>query len=487
MAVAQDINEVFRGGGRSVEFLDRINKASIVMLAETGIVPRPVAQAIAKGIAEVIAQERGVTAPGRRDLSDAPRRSADYLDYEPRLVAAVGQDASRLHTGRSRQDIASAIARMNLRDGLLQELEALAAARGKLLAVAARHTGTIIPAYTHGVQAQPTTFAHYLHALAAALGRQVERLRQAYARVNRNPLGAAALATSSFPLDRGRLAALLGFEGLVENAYDANHLAPVDSALEVAGALAIAAVQVGQFAQDIHTQYAEPEPWFVLAAGELTGVSSIMPQKRNPAVLEQLRAQASILLGEMNTVLLVSHNNRTGMFDYRMYDPIPCARALQVFRLFQQVVEGIVVNKERALAEVRAEYSTTTEIADALAQRADVPFRTGHHFASKLTDYGRGKGLKLGDIPYAEAARLYRAETKQAFPLSEKEFAEVISPEYMVFGRKGTGGPQLSEMNRMLAAEREAFAAETAWLKATNDKLAAADAGLESAFNALAR
>jgi argininosuccinate lyase len=477
MAIAQDINEVFRGGGRSVEFLDRINKASIVMLAETGIVPRPVAASIAKGIAEVMANER----------SGAPRRSADYLDYEPRLVAAVGEDASRLHTGRSRQDIASAIARMNLRDGLLKELDAIVAARGKLLAVAARHTETIIPAYTHGVQAQPTTFAHYLHALAAALGRQVERMLQAYARVNRNPLGAAALATSSFPLDRNRLAALLGFEGLVENAYDANHLAPVDSALEVAGALAIAAVQVGQFAQDIHAQYAEAQPWFVLGPGELTGVSSIMPQKRNPAALEQLRAQASIMLGEMNTVLLVAHNNRTGMFDYRMYDPVPCARALQVFKLLQQVVEGIVVNKDRALAEVRADYSTTTEIADALAQKAGVPFRTGHHFASKLTDYGRGKGLRLADIPYAEAARLYREETKQAFPLGEKDLAEVISAEYMVFGRKGTGGPQLPEMNRMLAAERDAVAAESAWLEAATGHLSRADAALEQAFSALAR
>src|SRR5687768_14310663 len=120
-----DINEVFRGGGRSVEFLDQINKASIVMLDETGIVPHPVAGAIAKGIARVIAQER-----------ESPRqRSADYLDYEPGLTAVVGSDASRLHSGRSRQDIASAIARMNLRDGLLKALEALATARDKLLAV----------------------------------------------------------------------------------------------------------------------------------------------------------------------------------------------------------------------------------------------------------------------------------------------------------------------------------------------------------------
>jgi argininosuccinate lyase len=472
-----DINAVFRGGGRSVEFLDQINKASIVMLDETGIVPHGVAASIARGIAQVIGQERD--AP--------PRASADYLDYEPRLTAVAGPDASRLHTGRSRQDIASAIARMNLRDGLLAQLEAIAAAREALLAVAGRHVETIIPAYTHGVQAQPTTFAHYLHAYAAALGRQTERLQQAWPRINRNPLGAAALATSSFPLDRARLAVLLGFDGLVENAYDANHLAPVDSAMEVAAALAIAAVQMGQLAQDIHAQYAEPAPWFMLATGELTGVSSIMPQKRNPAALEQLRAQASILLGDMHTVSLLAHNARSGMFDYRMYDPVPSTRALQVIKLFRQVVEGIVVNTARALEEVKADYSTTTEIADALMQRADVAFRIGHHFASELTDYGRGKSLRLHEIPHAEAARLYQAQTGQPFPLSAAEFAQVISAEHMVFGRKGAGGPQPAEVERMLAAERERVSAEREWLKARAANLARADDTRERAFAALAR
>jgi argininosuccinate lyase len=475
-AGAMDINEVFRGGGRSVEFLDQINKASIVMLNAVAIIPRPVAARIAGGIAEVIAQER----------ESSPRRFADYLDYEPRLTAVMGPDASRLHTGRSRQDIASTIARMNLRDGLLQELEALVSAREALLALASRHTETIIPAYTHGVQAQPTTFAHYLHALAAALGRQAERLQQAYQRINRNPLGAAALATSRFPIDRERLAELLGFEGLVENAYDANHLAPVDSALDVASALAIAAVQIGQFAQDIHAQYSEPAPWFMLATGALTGVSSIMPQKRNPAALEQLRAQASILLGEMQTVFLIAHNIRTGMFDYRSYDPVPCARPLQVFRLLRQVVDGMVVNKERALAEVEADYSTTTEIADALLQESDVPFRIGHHFASKLTDYGRAQGLKLHEIAYAAAARIYESDTKQAFPLSESAFRNVISAEHVVFGRKGIGGSQRSEMKRMLEQERAAVAAEAAWLKERSARLARAQVTLDDAFAILA-
>jgi argininosuccinate lyase len=472
-----DINEVFRGGGRSVEFLDRINKASIVMLAECGIVPQPLAARIARGIAQVIAQQR--TLP--------PQRSADYLDYEPRLIAVAGAEASRLHTGRSRQDIASTIARMNLRDGLLKECEALTVGREKLLAVADRHQETIIPAYTHGVQAQPTTFAHYLLALAGALGRQTERLRQAYQRINRNPLGTAALATSSFALDRQRLAALLGFQGLVDNAYDANHFAPVDASLDVAGALAIAAVQLGQFAQDIHAQYSEPVPWFMLATGELTGVSSIMPQKRNPAALEQLRAQSSIMLGEMQTVSLIAHNTRTGMFDYRSYDPVPSARPLQVFKLFQQIIDGIVVNKERALAEVQADYSTTTEIADALLQRAAVPFRVGHHFASQLTDWGRSHGLKLHEIPYAQAAQIYQADTRLEFPLSEAGFAEAISAEYMVFGRKGTGGPQLAEVNRMLGETRASVSADLVWLKDCNEHLTRAQASLDTSFAALAR
>jgi argininosuccinate lyase len=212
-----------------------------------------------------------------------------------------------------------------------------------------------------------------------------------------------------------------------------------------------------------------------------------MPQKRNPAALEQLRAQASMMVGDMQTVFLIAHNNRTGMFDYRSYDPVPCARPLQVFRLFQQVVDGIVVNKARALAEVRADYSTTTEIADALSQKADVPFRIGHHFASKLTDYGRGRGLELHAIPYAEAARLYEEQTTQAFPLSEADFAEAISAEYMVFGRKGVGGPQPAEVNRMLGSEREAVAAGSRWLEGRGARLAGAEAILGDAFAALAK
>lgn len=471
-----DLNEASRGGGRSVEFLDQINKASIVMLHEGGLVPAPMAARIAGGIEQLIARER----------EQGAQRSADYLDYEPRLIAIVGQDASRLHTGRSRQDIGATIARMSLRDGLLREYAALLTARRKLLALAGQHKQTIIPAYTHGVQAQPTTLAHYLLALASALSRDSERLQAAYQRINQSPLGAAALGTSSFPIDRKRLAVLLGFDGLVENSYDANHLASVDGSLEIAGALAISAIQLGQFAQDIHAQYDDRSPWFMLSEGKLTGVSSIMPQKRNPVALEQLRIQCSTMVGDMQTVFLLAHNTRTGMFDYRSYDPVPCERPLQVYQLFEQILDGFVVNKDRAMAEVNADYAMTTGIADALLKKADVPFRVGHHFASLLTDYGRGLGLKLREIPYSEAVRIYKADAKQEFPLSEAEFRDMIDAEHMVYGMKGAGGPQIAEVDRMLAHEQGKVNSGFDWLKTRSDHLAAAEMSLNRSVAKLA-
>jgi argininosuccinate lyase len=473
---SHDVNASFRGGGRSLDYLDQINKASIVALAEARIVSADVARRIATGILGVIDSER-----------DGPRQwSADYLDYEPKLLAVVGADASRLHCGRSRQDISATIARMNLRAGVLDECDALIVARQALLCLAQAHRETIIPAYTHGVQAQPTTLAHYLLGVGGALARSASRLRAAYSHVNEGPLGSAALTTSSFALDRHRLAALLGFEGLVENAYDANHLAPVDTSLEVAAALGIAAVQIGQFAQDLHAQYAAPAPWMTLQRGELLGVSSIMPQKRNPAALEQLRVQSSMLLGEMQAVSLMAHNVRTGMFDYRSYDPVPSARALALLGLLRKVLGGLVVDKELALAEVHGDYSTATEIADALLQRADVPFRIGHDFASALTDFGRARKLSLREIPYREAVRIYESMASEAFPLDAKAFAEVSSPEYMVFGRKGIGGPQIAEVNRMLARQKEEVAADLAWTQSRRAHLSAATAQLDAAVAAVA-
>ncbi len=170
----------------------------------------------------------------------------------------------------------------------------------------------------------------------------------------------------------------------------------------------------------------QTKPWLLLAEGELTGTSSIMPQKRNPSGLVFLRAQASIVIGHAQTFLLVAHNVASGMSDYKPFinskqgnQPNNVMRELaDLFDGFGALLHTLVFDEQRALAEVNADYSTTTELADTLQRDADVPFRVGHHFASELVNFGRANGLKPADIPYAEAQRIY-ANAAAAFKLDE--------------------------------------------------------------------
>ena len=457
--------------------LGQINKASIVMLTEAGLVPESLGATIAAGVAQVIAEQ---------DESGS-RRSSDYLVFEERLVEVAGRDASRLHTGRSRQDIGSTSRRLALRAALLATYESLLAPRDALLALAEQHMGTVIPGYTHGVQAQPTSLAHYLLAFAAALERDAQRLEEAYARVNRSPLGAAALGTSGFPIDRERLAVLLGFGGVVENAYDANHVSSVDSKTELASTLAISAIGVGQFSEDVHVQYHDPAPWLLLDRS-LTGISSIMPQKRNPIALERLRQIASTVLGDAQTVFLTAHNTSTGMIDYRGVEQIleTADKARRMYALYADIVNGLEVDPERSLAEVDADYATMTEVADTLLRHADVPFRVGHHYASELTEYGRAHGKRPKELTAEELLHVYEEAYGEPLPVSVDRIREALAPERMVAGRRGLGGPQPAETLRMLGGGRQRLDAGRRWLDAARDALQNAETVLEAAFGALA-
>ncbi|MGZ5105183.1 MAG: argininosuccinate lyase [Usitatibacter sp.] len=463
-------------------WLGEFNKASTVMVVEQGIVPRDLGAKIAAGVAHVI--EDG-DKPGAK-------RPGDYLQYEPLLVAYSGPDATRMHSGRSRQDILSTTRRVMLRERVLSLLQAMAIAREKMLATAAEHVQTIVPAYTNGVQAQPTTFAHYLLGFAAAFDRDAERLRQAYARLNLSPLGSAALGTSSFPVNRPRLAELLGFDGVAENSYDANQLATLDVAGELADIAALAALTTGSLVQDIHTQYHQTEPWLLIHTGSLTHTSSIMPQKRNPTILNTLRLQASTVVGEAATYTFQSHNVTPGMPDYKREESQKTLDdATEMFRELAALFDNLVVFRERALAEVNAEYSTTTELADVLQREADVPFRVGHHFASELVDFGRKNKLKPADIAYADAVRIY-AEAGKKFalqdtklPLTEARFRSSLSPEGMVNSSQGLGGPQPAEVKRMLEGGRKRLADDVAWAKDRQAKLDDARARLDATFRKL--
>ena len=462
-------------------WLGEINKASAVMVVEQAIVPATLGVRIADAIAKVIAA-------GHQPNASRPD---DYLMLEAALIEAGGPDVTRVHSGRSRQDIGATIGRLYLRDDLLVVLEALYHARDALLTLAESHADAIIPAYTWGVQAQPTTFGHWLGAYAAALTRAAERLRQAYTRVNLCPLGSAALGTSSFPVNRPRLAELLGFDGVAENSLDATQIAPADLRVEAVQAAATSGLTVGMLLADITQQYAQTRPWITLHQGEQTGVSSIMPQKRNPTGLVRLRTLASRLVGQAGGFAIQAHNVSSGMHDYKPEGPDPALHdAAQLFSDLAQLLPALQFDAERALEEVNAEYSTTTELADVLQRDADVPFRAGHHFASELVTYGRTNRLRPAEIPYAEARRLYADAVNPLglsteLPLSESAFRRALSAQGMIHASQGLGGPQPAEVERMLTDQRRLLASDQSWTRTTREGLAQAALQLNAVFVAL--
>jgi argininosuccinate lyase len=467
-------------------WLSQINRASAVMIVEQGIVPKPLGARIFDAINRV---DAAADAPGAV-------RSGDYLKVEQDLMAVGGPDISRLHSGRSRQDIGATTQRLITRDDFLATFGKLIGMREAILALAAQAPNAIIPAYTWGVQAQPITLGHYLSGYAAAFEREAQRMRETCARLNQSPLGAAALGTSSFPVDRPRLSELLGFDAPIENSYDANQISPIDGGAELAGLATSGALTLGALIADVTAQYAQTEPWILLTEGEQTGVSSIMPQKRNPSGLVRLRAEASNLIGEAGTFALIAHNVEPGMSDYKdfgnpkEYPNVLLRDMAALFAHADAVVRTMIFRPDRALDEVNSDYSTTTELADTLQREADVPFRIGHHFASELVNFGRGHHLRASQIPYPEAQRIYaeiaaisKVETK--LPLSEEQFRRSLTAENMVTASKGLGGPQPSEVARMLTAAKDRLDADRAWLDTTRAKLAAAAQRLDQAFAGL--
>ena len=327
-------------------WLGEINRASAVMLFEQGIVPKNLSAAIANALAAVLADgdKPGAARPG------------DYLEFEQLLIAGGGPDVTRVHSGRSRQDIKGTIRRLFMREALLHAFETLNDARESLLDAAEAHRDAILPAYTYGVQAQPTTFGHYMGAYAEALRRNAERHREAWSRINQSSLGSAALGTSSFPINRPRLAELLGFDASVVNSLDANQIAPLDTGVEAAALASTSALTIGMLAEDIAAQYTHTRPWLVLSGGDVTGTSSIMPQKRNPTALVELRQHTSTIIGQAITYTVQSHNVAQGMEDYKMNTPtLALEAAARLYASLATLVRALTFDEKRALEEVNSE------------------------------------------------------------------------------------------------------------------------------------
>lgn len=473
-----------RAGGVEDQFdgLNRINKASIVMLTEEGIVTPEMGRKIAGGVKFAIDQG------GQPD----GKRPTDILQLEKIMTDKIGPEASLIHSGRSRQDIYATYRLASLRGQVLAYSDALNATRQRLLTLAAANVDTLVPAYTNGVQAMPISYAHYLLAYADSFARDAQRIAQLYQRLNLSPMGTAVLANSAYPLNRERLSALLGFDGVRQNSLDSSQVSTYDIPIEAADIAASSAIRLGAMIGDIHTQYHQIRPWLLLEEGA-TYTSSAMPQKRNPGLLMRTREAASDTIGLAQTITLRAHNVTTGMTDYKFaFDDLNFYdSAIGIFTSMDRVLDALKVNPQRALEELENEWTTSMELADTLERAHKVPFRIGHSFASLIVTEARDEGYTPKTFPFAKAQQLYiqAAEKYQwketSLPLQEAEFRTALSPTNMVRTRVGTGGPQPAEVQRLLGEAKKALQTDVDWTKARRQRLAEADSALDQAFGKL--
>ena len=445
-----------------------VDRAHVVMLAERGIVDDAVAGEILDALDDVEAAGHGALSGGE-DVHEA---------IETAVIDRVGPDGGRMHTARSRNDEVATCVRYRLREDLLAAVEATLTAREALVETAEAHVETVMPGYTHLQPAQPTTVGHYLLSYENAIARDTARLRDAYDRVNRSPLGGAAFAGTPFDVDRDRTAALLGFDGTVRNSMDA--ASARDFLAESATALATLATTLSGLAEDL---IVFSNKGVVELADAYASTSSIMPQKKNPDTLELTRGVAGDAIGEATgTLSLLKGLPRAYNRDLQRAHASVFEVAGDV-REATEVAAGAVATAdwdEDALATAAGEgFSTATGVADLLAANG-LPFRTAHEIVASAAP-----AVEDGDDPATAAAKVDEAARgvlgESLFERVSREAVErVLDPAESVASRDSAGGPAPKAVTEELTAATAGIDAAATALRERRESLAAAADALDA-------
>lgn len=474
-------------------WLGEINKATAVINSEQGLLDKRMAGRIAVGLDKVL---KDGDQPGGK-------RPSTVITFEPLLIKAAGVEVTLLHAGRSSQDMHATYRAAILRDDMLKLAAQLNTTASTVVRLAEQHAKTIVPNYTNGVAAQPNSYGHYLLGFAAALDRDAQRIREAYARIDQSPMGTTVLNGTSWPLDRTRMANYLGFATIVNNAYDAHQIAAVDQPVEAGAIVTSIALHAGSFIEDVMTQYANSRPWILLREGDgNTYVSSAMPQKRNPGLLNGTRADASTAITLAMVPVMRAHNLPPGMADAKevKQNKELVESAIKVLRGWDRILKALVIDSDRALDELNSDWTASQELADVLMRKYKLPFRVGHHFASEVVDYAKANNIRPSDFPYAEARRIYAQAIREfnadasaattgpaELPMSEQEFRETLNPVAVVNHRATVGGPQPAEMDRMLKEAKQTLAQQAAWIQEKRTRIDGSLTRLDRDFAKLAQ
>ena len=464
-------------------WLGEMNKASAVINTDEGLLDKAIAPRIAAGVAKVI---KDGSQPGAK-------RPTIVIQFEPLLINAAGAEVTLLHAGRSSQDMHATYRAAILRDDVLALADQLNKASTSLVKLAQRHTKTMVPNYTNGVAAQPNSYAHYLLGHAAGFERDAQRLREAYARIDRCAMGTTVLNGTSWPLNRTRMADYLGFAAIVDNAYDASQISSMEEPVEVGAVVTSIALHVGNFIEDMMTQYAQSRPWMLLQeGGDTTYVSSAMPQKRNPGILNNTRRDASTAISLAMGAILRTHNITPGMPDPKEVkdNSMMVNSAIKFLKSWDRILNSLVISPDRAMEELNSDWTASQELADVLMRKYKLPFRVGHHFASEVVDFAKKNNIKPLDFPYPEAQRIYKEAVKDynqagELPMSQEEFRSTLNPVTIVNNRATVGGPQPAELERMLKIANKKLTEQDAWIEEKRARINASLARLDADFDKL--
>ena len=414
----------------------RGSKAHARMLADAGIITKEDAKRIIAGLDQVLGEVEAGKLDWKRSLEDV------HMNVESRLKDVIGTPAGRLHTARSRNDQVATDFRLYVRDRI-DELDAgLAKLQQALAAKAEAHAATVMPGFTHLQPAQPVTFGHHLLAYVEMIARDRGRLADARARLNECPLGAAALAGTSFPIDRHATAEALGFDRPTANSLDS--VSDRDFALETLAAASIAAVHLSRFAEEI-VIWVTPQFGFIKLSDRFTTGSSIMPQKRNPDAAELSRAKVGRIAGAFQSLLMVMKGLPLAYSKDMQEDKEVTFDALDSFGLAIAAMAGMVEDMEPRPDVMRAAagrgYSTATDLADWLVRELKMPFRDAHHVTGRVVALAEGRGVEL------EALTL--ADLKSIEPRITAGALDVLSVDNSVKSRTSYGGTAPQNVRKM--------------------------------------
>jgi argininosuccinate lyase len=411
------------------------------MLAAVGILPRRDLAAIERGLAQVRREIEAGRFKWSLDAEDV------HLNIERRLTALVGDAGKRLHTARSRNDQVATDLRLWLRDEIDEILGRVVALERALIEQAERHAAVIMPGFTHLQVAQPVTFGHHLLAYVEMLERDRERLRQVRSRVNRMPLGAAALAGTSFRIDRRRTAKALGFEALAENSLDA--VSDRDFAIEFCAGAALAMVHLSRLAEEL-VLWTSPRFGFVTLPDRYCTGSSIMPQKKNPDVAELVRGKSARVIGAAVALMTLMKGQPLAYNKDNQEDKEPLFDAVDTLKDSLSVFAGMVAGMEPVPAAMRTAalegHATATDLADYLVRKG-LAFRDAHEAVARAVREAERLGVDLAELPLEKL--------KGFSPRIGPDVQRVLTPEGSVAARDHIGGTAPAQVRSAAARARK--------------------------------